>query len=108
MEDKIQPYRQPMVTATGIFLGFTLNFASHWVTNAFASDRLKEIVIGTGLIVCITLLLIVLYRILKMDYPKENAQAYYKKTLVLFVTGIGIAFLAIIITMIESFIINRL
>ena len=27
MEDKIQAFRQPMVTATGIILGFMLNFA---------------------------------------------------------------------------------
>ena len=31
MEDKIQSYRQPLVTATGIILGFILNFASSFV-----------------------------------------------------------------------------
>lgn len=31
MDDRLQPYRQPMVTATGIILGFVLNFASSWV-----------------------------------------------------------------------------
>ena len=31
MEDKIQTFRQPMVTATGIILGFVLNFVASWV-----------------------------------------------------------------------------
>ena len=31
MEDKIQAFRQPLVTATGILLGFILNFMSSWV-----------------------------------------------------------------------------
>ena len=104
MEDKIQAYRQPMVTATGILLGFTLNFASSWATNAFETNELKEIVIGIGLFICLTSLLIVLYRILNMNYPREKAAAYYKKTLQLFITGIGTAFLAIIIVLIKSFV----
>ena len=31
MEDKLQTFRQPMVTATGIILGFVLNFVASWV-----------------------------------------------------------------------------
>ena len=31
MEDKIQAFRPPLVTATGIILGFLLNFAATWV-----------------------------------------------------------------------------
>ena len=97
-----------MATVTGIFLGFTLNFASHWVSTAFANDRLKEFVIGVGLFICTTLLLFVLYRILNMNYPKDKAESYYRNTLILFVTGVGTAFLAILIAMVESFVINRL
>jgi hypothetical protein len=104
MEDKIQFYRAPMVTATGILLGFVLNFASNWVTKAFSTDNLREVIIGAGLCACITLLLIVLYRILNMEYPKDKAEAYYKKTLLLFLTGISITFLAVVIVMVESYI----
>jgi hypothetical protein len=107
MEDKLQYYRQPMVTTIGIFLGFVLNVASGWITNAFAGRRLKEIVTAIGLCACIILLLIVLYRILRMDYPKEKAGPYYRKTLFLLITAFGVAFLSIFIVMIESFIINR-
>lgn len=31
MEDKLQSYRQPMVTGTGITLGLVLNFEAGWV-----------------------------------------------------------------------------
>jgi hypothetical protein len=31
MEDKIHGFRQPMVTATGIILGFVLDFVANWV-----------------------------------------------------------------------------
>ena len=107
MEDKIQFYRAPLVTVTGILLGFVLNFSSNWVTRAFSTDNFREVIIGIGLFVCITLLLIVLYRILNMSYPKDKAEAYYQKTLLLFITGIGIVFMSIIMVMIESFIIHR-
>jgi heme/copper-type cytochrome/quinol oxidase subunit 2 len=107
MEDKIQHYRQPMVTATGIVLGFILNFASQWATNAFTNYRFKEFVIGISLCICIPVLLAVLYRVLNMHYPREKAASYYQHTLVLFITGIGIPFLAIIIVMIESYTLHR-
>ena len=107
MDDKIQHYRQPMVTATGIVLGFVLNFASQWANNAFTSYRFKEFVIGTSLCICVPILLAVLYRTLNMHYPREKAASYYQITLALFITGIGIPFLAIIIVMIESYLLHR-
>jgi hypothetical protein len=107
MPDKIQPYRQPMVTATGIYLGFVLNFSSSWVVKAFTGNRGSEIIIALGLVCSIALLLIVLFRILNMNYPKERAESYYKKTLICFITGIAISFLSILVVLFESFIINK-
>jgi hypothetical protein len=107
MPDKIQSYRQPMVTAAGIYLGFVLNFASAWTTKAFTRERNTDIVIAFGLIASIILLLIVLYRILNMNYPAEKAVPYYQRTLICLVSGIGVSFLAIIIVLIESFLLTR-
>jgi hypothetical protein len=43
MEDKIQAFRQPLVTATGIILGFILNFASSFVkTDSGISDAMAN------------------------------------------------------------------
>lgn len=107
MEDKIQHYRQPMVTVIGIFLGFLLNGAYNWVGHAFVSTRSKETVMAVGLCLCISLLLIVLYRILNMNYPRDKAEQYYSLTLFLFIIGISFAFLSIVIIMMESYFLNR-
>ena len=45
MEDKIQTFRQPMVTATGIILGFVLNFVASWVkTDSPVGDGLAYLI----------------------------------------------------------------
>lgn len=102
----LQNFRQPIVTATGLILGFILDFAGSWLTKAFTEQPFKDLIVALGLIVCITLLLIVLFRILRMDYPRDKVELYYKKTLSMFVIGISIPFVIIIILVIER-IINR-
>lgn len=104
MDDKIQNYRQPLVTAASILLGFVLNFANTWVSKAFATGRVKELVMATALCCCSISLLVVLYRILNMDYPRDKAHTYYKKTLFIFISGLSIVFVSIVIVMIESYI----
>lgn len=106
MEDKIQPYRQSMVTATGILLGFILNFSSVWTSKAFSNNRIKEIVIAISLCICIPLLITVLYRILRYNVPAEKAERFYNKTLLIFISALSAVFLAILITLIESAIKN--
>ncbi len=102
----LQNFRQPIVTATGLILGFILDFAGSWLTKAFTEQPFKDLIVALGHIVCITLLLIVLFRILRMDYPRDKVELYYKKTLSMFVIGISIPFVIIIILVIER-IINR-
>ena len=46
MEDKIQAYRQPLVTATGIILGFILNFASSFVKTDSPLSEIAAYIIG--------------------------------------------------------------
>ena len=46
MEDKIQAFRQPLVTATGIILGFILNFASSFVKSESSVSDFTSYVIG--------------------------------------------------------------
>ena len=47
--DRISQYRQPMVTATGIFLGFMLNFTSVWIKDAFVKYIFRDIVVAIGI-----------------------------------------------------------
>ena len=80
MED-LHPYRAPMVTATGIFLGFMLlNFTSGWIKDAFAKNIFKDVVVAIGVTICLASLLTVLFRILRMHYPTEPDK-FYRRTL---------------------------
>ena len=102
----IQSYRQPVVTATGIFLGFMLNFGSTWVKDAFTKNMFRDIVLGLSILLCISLLLIVLFRILKMDYPVDKVNVYYKITLRLFIIAVSVPFIAFVLVVIRTIIIN--
>ena len=63
MEDKIQTFRQPMVTATGIILGFVLNFVASWVkTDSPVGDGLAYL-IGLCVVAGTASLILVLFRI---------------------------------------------
>ena len=106
MEDKLQPFRHPMVTASGIILGFTLRFTQGWASEAFGVNRLFDIEIFISLCICITLSTIVIYRIMTRDYPREEVvmDRYYKKTLKLFILAILMPFIAIFIIVAEKII----
>lgn len=103
MEDKIQAYRQPMVTATGIILGFILNFASSFVKTDSALGSLASYVIGICILTGIICLIIVLNRVLRMKYPREKAEEYYNKTLHFFIFGVSISFIGVMIDMFANF-----
>lgn len=106
MHDKMQSYRQPMVTATGILLGFILNYAINWVSTPSSLKNVNDAVSLAGLLSSFTLLSLTLYRILNMNYPAENAVRYYQRTLFCFITGLGCIFLSLLVVMIRSFLIS--
>jgi hypothetical protein len=103
--DKIQPYRQPMVTASGIFLGFMLNFTSGWIKETLSFERLKDVVVAIGIIASLSLLLMTLFRILKMNYH-QHPDKYYRKTLTVFLIAIFIPFISFTIVIIQKFIVS--
>jgi len=102
MADRLQPFRQPVVTASGILLGFILNYIQVWSGVAFKGDRRYDYEIGIGLSVCIALLIIVIYRILRIDYPEEDYLRYYKVTHKLFVVGLIVPFLTMAVIIVEK------
>jgi hypothetical protein len=106
--DKIQQYRQPLVTATGIFLGFMLEFANSWYPKAFTTYRFRDTAIAVGMLVSIALLVVVLYRILQMNYPADKIERYYSRTLQFFIGGVSIPFFSMAIIMIEKMLANLL
>jgi hypothetical protein len=103
MEDKIHTYRQPLVTATGIILGFILSFASTFVKTDSGLSDFTAYIIGACIFSGIVCLIVVLGRVLKMNYPKEKAEKYYQKTLVIFLFGLSISFFGVMIDLFASF-----
>ena len=103
MEDKLQAFRQPIVTATGILLGFVLNFAAGWVKADMAIGDALAYTVGGSVLMGIVLLITVLYRVLRMDYPRDKAEAYYARTLKLFIIGVCLSFIGALIDMFGHF-----
>ena len=91
-----------MVTATGIFLGFMLDFANGWLPNSFTIYMFRDIVIAIGTLGSIALLIIVLYRVLRADYSGGSVNRFYKKTLHYFIIGISFPFFAGVIVVIQK------
>ncbi len=102
MEDQLKSYRQPLVTATGIILGFILNFASEFVETDTQNNSTAYIV-GICVLIGIVCLIIVLSRVLRMRYPKDRAEEYYNKTLHYFIFGVSISFVGVMIKMVGNF-----
>jgi len=94
-----------MVTATGIFLGFLLNFTGQWIREARPVQRLRDVVVAVGISISLCLLLLVLFRILRMN-AHTDPEKFYRTTLLLFLIGISIPFVAFLVTIIEKVILS--
>ena len=103
--DNIREYRQPLVTATGIFLGFLLNFTSTWIKDAFTKNIFRDVVAAISVAISLSLLLLVLIRILRLRYPTD-AEGFYRKTLIFFFFGIVIPFVGFLVVIVDKLVKN--
>ena len=103
MEDPIQPFRSALMTATGIILGFSLNFAAGWVKTESPMSEWLAYVVGFSILLGTICLIYVMYLVLNKDYPKSEADSYYQKTLRFFMTGVCLSFLGAFIDMFANF-----
>jgi len=94
--NSIQQFRGPIITATGIFLGFMLDFTTGWMPTAFLERTVRDAIITVTIVSSISLMITVLYRMLRMHYGEKPAK-YYNRTLGYFLCAICIPFLAMII-----------
>lgn len=101
-KDWLFNYRQPLVTAAGIILGFVLNFASGLVKRTNSGEWLVLLVMFFTLI-GIILLIVSLYRILNDRFDKENPHPYYHKTLNFFLWGVIFSFTGGLLKMAHTF-----
>jgi hypothetical protein len=91
-KDPLQSFRQPLVTATGLLLGFSLGFAATWVHTDNPLGIVQALVVGACLLCGTVAQITTLFRILDHRYPRDDADAYYARTLRLFIAGVCVTF----------------
>lgn len=94
----LKDYRQPMVTAIGIILGFLVGFLGNWVTESnFKIVEVSDRITFYGCLIGSFCLFAALYRMLNIP-PSADLSIYYKRTLYIFSFGVIMAFMGIIIS----------
>ncbi len=68
---------------------------SSWVKSDVPSGDVLAGVVGICMLTGILCLIVVLYRISRMDYPREQGEQYYRRTLSVFVVGVCVAFVRV-------------
>lgn len=102
-KDQLFNFRQPLVTAAGIILGFVLNFATELVKRDRRHDGVTWMIL-LFTFAGIALLIVALYRILNNRYDREHADKYYNHTLRYFMGGVIFSFIGGILKMIQTLI----
>ena len=102
MQDNIKEFRQPMVTAIGIILGFVMGFSADWATEPVDVSTTADYFVGLGLMMGVFLLILALFRMLNANYPKATARAYYQRTLYIFILGLLLSFVGIASGLMQS------
>lgn len=102
-DDPLQARRQPVVTATGIILGFTLNFASTWVRSDTAVGERLAYVVAVLVLGGVVALIVVLARILRTGIEPTEVATFYDRTIRLFIVGVSLAVAGVCIDMASNF-----
>lgn len=100
-KDPLFNFRQPLVTAAGIILGFVLSFVTTLVKRDSRNDKISLLIIFSTL-AGIVLLIVALYRILNSRYNHDQAEAYYRRTLNIFLTGVILSFFGGLLKMVHT------
>ena len=89
-----QGYRQGLITAITVFLGFSLAFLRFWAFEAPGDWTLRSTTVAVGVVVAIVLEIYSLYRALRIedDTPQE-----YRKTVRWFVASAAVMLLGLFI-----------
>lgn len=101
--DRLQVYRQPLVTASGIILGFVLNFASAFVKSDGGVSETLAYLVMICLVVGVVCLVLVLARMLRHDVAPEQASQHYGATRRLFIFGVSAALFGALVDMASNF-----
>lgn len=101
--DVLSTFRQPMVTSIVIILGFVLGFFGKWALETpDAPWDASDSVVCSGLVVGSVMMIVALFRMLRFDYPRDNPLPYYRSTLRIFITGLGVALLGSVAAVLQN------
>jgi hypothetical protein len=92
-------YRQGLITAITVLLGFSLTFLRFWGFEAPGQWTLLA-VISTGIsIVAVVLQLVALFRSLQ---PEDDAESEYRKTVVWFIASAAALLVGLLLALVEA------
>ena len=90
-------YRQGIITAITVLLGFTLAFFRFWGFEASGEWTVRSIIAGSTLVVAVLLQIIALYRSLRLE---DDDQEEYRKTVVWFIASAVVLLVALLIAVV--------
>lgn len=85
-------YRQGIITAITVFIGFSLAFLRYWVFDAPGIWDAPSAIVTIALVVAILLELYALFRALRLADDDERE---YGRTVVWFISSVGVLFLGL-------------
>lgn len=92
-------YRQGLITAITVLLGFSLAFLRFWGLEAAGQWTAGSLISTLTLIVAVVLQIVALFRSLRIEDDDERE---YRKTVRWFIASAAIMLLALLLTMVES------
>jgi hypothetical protein len=92
-----QGYRQGIITAITVLLGFSLTFFRYWGFEASGDWTLRSVIPTVALVVAIVLQIVALFRSLLV---KDDDEAEYRKTVIWFVASAVVLLVGLLIAMV--------
>ena len=95
-----QGYRQGIITAITVLLGFTLGFFRFWGFESPGKWTLRSFIPATTLVIAVTLQIIALFRALNVADDDEHE---YKKTVKWFIASAVVLLVGMILALLEFY-----
>jgi heme/copper-type cytochrome/quinol oxidase subunit 4 len=93
-----QGYRQGIITAITVLLGFSLTFVRFWGFEASGKWTVRSVIATGMLVVAVVLQIIALFRSLRLEDDDENE---YRKTVIWFIASAVILLLGLLFAIVE-------
>lgn len=92
-------YRQGIITAITVLLGFSLAFLRFWGLEASGAWTVRSVLSTATLVLAVVLQIVALYRSLRIE---DDDEPEYRKTVRWLVVSAAVMVLALLLTMLEN------